>query len=307
MQNWNLIVEQQISSTLLRMGYVGSKGTHLLQGTPVNPGIYSPTATAANLNQRRIYQPIGALTLDTDAASSRYNSLQVTVQKRLSHGFSILGNYTWSKSIDNVSGANGNTDTSGPDPFNLSRNLGVSDFDIRHRVVVSGIYELPSFRNHAALIQGALGGWQANYIVSSRSGLSDTVLSGSDNAFSGVAGQFADLTGQMPYLPSGRSKADKVANWFNKGAFRTNALGTVGTGSRNTLRQPASTWNVNFSLFKKFPVYREAQLQFRAEAFNLLNHANLGGANVTVNSPNFGRISTASDPRILQFALRLAF
>lgn len=308
MQNWNAILEQQIGSTLLRIGYVGSKGTHLLTGTQINAGVYAPGATTTNINARRPYQPIGTLTYDTDTAWSRYNSLQVTVQKRMSHGFSILGNYTWGKSIDIVSGAMGNTDTSGPDPSNPLKNKGVSDFDIRHRMVVSGIWELPSLRGHNAIVRGVLGGWQTNYIFSNRTGVNDTVLSGSDNAASGVAGQFADVVpGQLQYLPKGRSKSDRIAKWFNTSAFTANAVGTPGNSSRNIIRDPASTLNLNFSLFKKFPIYHESTLQFRAEAFNLLNHANLGAPNLTVNSANYGKITTASDPRIMQLALRLAF
>lgn len=308
MQNWNAILEQQIHGTLLRIAYVGSKGTHLLTGTQINAGVYGPGATTSNLNARRPYQPLGTITYDTNSAWSRYNSLQVTVQRRLLHGFSVLANYTWGKSIDIVSGAMGNTDTSGPDPSNPLKNKGVSDYDIRHRFVVSGLWELPTLRGKNPVVKGILGGWQANYIFSGRSGLSDTVLSGSDNALSGVGGQFADVVpGQLPYLSKGRTKSERIAKWFNTAAFTANAAGTVGNGSRNTIRLPASTLNLNFSVFKKFPVYKSTSLQFRAEAFNLLNHANLNGPNMTVNSANFGRITTASDPRIMQLALRLAF
>ncbi|MBS1813305.1 MAG: TonB-dependent receptor [Acidobacteria bacterium] len=309
MQNWNLILEQQISnSTLARIAYVGTKGTHLITGTDINAGVYGPGATAANINSRRPIQPLGVLVYDTDSASSHYHSLQATLQRRFAHGFSILANYTWSRAMDNVSGGNGNTANSGPDPHHPERNIGLSDFDIRHHFVASGIYELPSFKNRNVVVRSVLGGWQANYIVNIRSGLSDTVVSGTDNAFSGVGGQFADVVpGQLPYLDKGRSKTDKIAKWFNTGAFTTNAIGTVGNGSRNTMRLPGYS-NVNLSIFKKFPLYKEAKLQFRAEAFNLFNHANLGSPNLSANSANFGRISsTSGDPRIMQLAVRINF
>jgi hypothetical protein len=307
MQNWNLIAERQLASdVLIRVGYVGSKGTHLLQSAEINPALFGPGANAANINARRIYQPIAGLQLGTNSAWSRYHALQTTLQKRWSRGFSILTNYTWSKSIDPLSSSNGNTAGTGPDPFNYSRNIGVSDFDVTHRLVASAIWESPSLKGKPAVVRQLLGGWQSTGIFAANTGLADTVVSGVDNAFSGVGGQFADLTGQPWKISGDRSKGDQILRWFNTGAFRTNAIGTVGTGGRNQLRDPGK-WNVDFSLLKAFTLHEELKLQFRAEAFNLFNHANLGAPTLTVNSPNFARISTATAPRIMQFALRLAF
>lgn len=308
MQNWNLILEQQVAKTLLRIAYVGTKGTHLITGTDINSGIYAPGANTSNIDARRPYKPIGQLVYDTDSASSHYHSLQATLQRRLSHGFSILANYTWSRAMDNVSGGNGNTANSGPDPLHPERNIGLSDFDIRHRLVVSGVYETPSLKGRNAVLRTVLGGWEASYLVSARSGLSDTVVSGTDNAYSGIGGQFADVVpGELPYLSKDRSKADKIAMWFNTAAFTTNAIGTVGNGSRNTLREPGYS-NVNLSVFKRFPIYKRAKLQFRVDAFNLFNHANLGNPNLSANSANFGRISaTSGAPRIMQLAARITF
>lgn len=305
-QGWNLIAEHQIGNTLLRIGYVGSRGTHLMRGLEINPGIYSPTATASNLNSRRPYQPLGAITLGQDATSSSYNSLQLTIQKRWSHGFSILANYTYGKSLDAVSSSIANGDSAGPDPSNPNHNYGPSDFDVAHSVAVSGLWQLPTFAHRGVLVRQTLGGWQTNYLVQARTGLPDTALSGVDNALSGVGGQWADVTGQPVGLPGGRSKTAKIAEWFNTAAFQTNAKGTVGNAGRYTFRDPGS-WNVNFSLFKTFPLVDRLALQFRAEAFNLFNHANLGAPNASFNSTNFGKISTAGDPRIMQLALRLSF
>ena len=123
---------------------------------------------------------------------------------------------------------------------------------------------------------------------------------------SGVGGQFADLTGTDWRLSGDRSKGEQIRSWFNTAAFTRNAIGTVGTGGRNQLRDPGR-WNVDYSLFKGFPVAERVTLQFRAEFFNVLNHANLGGPVVGVNNPNFGVINNATEPRIVQLALRLAF
>ena len=307
MQNWNVIVERQfLGDWLLRTGYVGSKGTRLLMTAEINPAIYSSTANASNVNQRRIYQPIGGLQLATTNAWSTYHSLQVTAQKRWSHGFTVLSNYTWSKSIDPLSSSNGNGHSTGPDPFDYNRNQGPSDFDIPHRLVISGLWETPGFRTQPAWLRAIAGGWQNNFIFTAQQGVPLTILSGVDNNFSGVAGQFADLTGVDWRLPNGRSKAEEIAQWFNPAAFRTNALGTIGTGGRNQLRDPG-LWNLDYSLFKTFPVYERVSLQFRGELFNALNHTNLLSPVASVNNVNFGRINAARSPRIVQLALRLSF
>ncbi len=171
---------------------------------------------------------------------------------------------------------------------------------------MSGIYESPGLTNRSMIVRQLLGSWQNNFIFTAGTGLPTTVVSGVDNAFSGIGGQFADLTGQSWEPESDRSKDEQIRSWFNTGAFRTKAIGTIGTGGRNQLRDPGR-WNIDYSLFRSFPLAESVSLQLRAEAFNVLNHANLGPANVTVNSANFGRISSASSPRILQFTLRLAF
>src|SRR5262249_31411269 len=129
---------------------------------------------------------------------------------------------------------------------------------------------------------------------------------GVNNALDGEPGDFADYNGSAWKLGGGRARKDEIAKWFNTGAFTVNALGTIGTGRRGQLRAPG-LWNLDYSLFKTFPVNERVQLQFRSEFFNLLNHPNLGVPNVTVTSPTFGRITTALDPRILQFALKVVF
>ena len=109
-----------------------------------------------------------------------------------------------------------------------------------------------------------------------------TVLSGVDNALMGIGGNFADLTGQDWRLPEVRSRGDQIGAWFNRGAFRTNAIGTIGNGGRNQLRGPGG-WNLDYSLFKNFFAFTErAKLQIRGEMFNVFNHARLGNPVNTV-------------------------
>jgi len=307
MQNWNFVVEQQVfGDLLLRGAYVGSKGTKLINSPEVNPAIYGPGATAANVNQRRIYQPIGGLQVGEPTGWSKYQSAQFTVQKRFNHGFSILANYTISKSTDISSYATIEGNSAGPDPFNFNNNRGLSDFDMPQRLVVSGIVEHPRFQGLNPVLRGIIGGWQSNFIFTAVAGTPITVASGVDNALMGIGGNRADLTGEAINLPSGRSRGDQIQAWFNTKAFKTNAVGTIGQIGRNTLRAPGA-WNADYSAFKEFNLVERARLQFRGEFFNLFNHTRLGGPNTTVTSTAFGKISSAYEPRIVQLGLKFIF
>ncbi len=133
-----------------------------------------------------------------------------------------------------------------------------------------------------------------------------TIRSGADNNYDGVSGDFADYKGGAWQLGKDRPKQQQIARWFNTSVFAANTAGTIGTARRGQLRSPGDS-NLDYSLFKNFQITERKRLQFRSEFFNVLNHANLGTPGTTVNSPSFGIISSASDPRILQFALKMIF
>lgn len=306
MQQWNMVVEKQfLSDSLVRVAYVGSKGTHLLSNGEVNPALYGPGATASNRDARRRFQPIGSLTLTSGGGWSRYNSLQVTGQRRYSKGFSVSGNYTYSKSIDNSSFCQGDGPCLGPNPFNWNDNRGPSDFDITQRFVVSGIVDHPRLDHWNPVLRTLLGSWQSNFIYSAQSGVPLNIVSGVNNSLNGVGNDFADLTGD-DWRRSYASKTDKIAQYFNRAAFKVNAVGTTGTGRRNQLRSPG-LWNVNYSVFKNFRASERLNVQFRGEFFNILNHPNLQAPNNSVSNTSFGRITSADEPRIAQLGLRLTF
>jgi hypothetical protein len=313
-QSWNVLVEQQLRpSLLLRMAYVASKGTRLLDSVEQNAAIYkagqcgsTPCSTVANENSRRPHQPIGPLELGLPDGFSTYNSLQITMDKRLSHGVSVLGNYTWSKSLDNNSYSSIEGSQAGPDPSNLSLNRAVSDFNVPQQLVASAIVRSPELTGTNRVIRSLLGGWQNNLIFTMKSGTPFSILSGVDNALSGVAGQWATYRGGGYYLPNPGNKKQRIAKWFNTSAFTANAIGTVGTPLRNRLSGPGY-FDLDYSLFKTLPLSDRVGLQLRGELFNALNHPNLGVPNATANSTLFGQISTAGDPRIVQIAARIQF
>ena len=224
----------------------------------------------------------------------------------MADNFSFEVNYTFSKSIDEVSADTTPQNASQTVPMNRRLNRGVSDFDQTHRLVASHVWTLPSLRQQNALARGVLGGWQFSGITTIRSGGPFSVSSGTDRALSGLGSSFADLVGN-PFLDNGRSRADRIDRYLNTAAFAPAALGTFGTSPRNLMRGPGAA-SFDFGLMKLFPVTERARLQFRAELFNAFNTPRLGGPNTNVNTPaRFGRIESAGDPRIVQFALKLAF
>jgi hypothetical protein len=304
LQSWHVTIERQIRpSWTVRVAYAGSKGTALLQGWQMNAAPYIPgQSTRLNLAERQPFAPEFSDVLYVDSTgNSSYNSLQVTLDKRFSSGFTILTNYTWSKAIDFGSGGG----TRWPDysnPFDWGHDRGLSDFHHEHNFVTSWLWELPQINSQSKLAKGILGGWNINGVLSLQSGAPFSIQAGRDNSLSGVGSDRADLVGD----PSRSGGGDPLRKWFNTDAFAPNGPGTFGTSGRNILFAPGLA-NLDVSLVKNFRLREAATLQFRAESFNLFNHPNFGRPSNSLTSGTYGRITSAGEPRILQFALKLRF
>lgn len=305
LQAYNISIEREIfPSYLVRVAYAGSKGSHLAIVREANAAVYAPGATTSTTNQRRPLAPVfGSIASVEATGSSTYNSLQTTLDKRFSRGFSILASYTLSKSVDESS-ENKQTGVVQTNPYDLSFDRGLANFHHRHRFTASFVYEIPG-KYSQKFANALIGGWNLTGILTMQSGAPFTVFSGVDNARSGTGGQFADRIGD-PNLPGNRTRGERIQRWFNTAAFAPNALGTFGNAGRNTLIGPGFN-SLNMGLHKNFPIRENVKLQFRFEAFNVLNNVNLNPPNSTQSSSLFGRITSAGDPRILQFALRLTF
>lgn len=304
LHSYNLSFERELIPTYtLRVAYAGSIGRRLSMVREMNAAVYTVGATTATTNARRPLGPaFGSMASVEPTGKSEYNSFQVTLDKRFAKNFSVLANYTLSKSMDHSS-ENKQTGIVQINPYDIDFDWGLSNFDHRHRFTTSALYALPSFSDR--LVNAFVGGWNLTGILTMQSGPPFTVVSGVDNARSGTSNQIGDIVGD-PNLPSGRTRGEQILKWFNTGAFTTNALGTFGNAGRNTLTGPGYT-SLDMGLHKSFPIVENVKVQFRFEAFNVLNNVNLNLPNSTVTSSNFGRITTAQDPRILQLALRLTF
>jgi hypothetical protein len=315
---WNLTFERGIGlSWLVRAGYMGSHGTHL-DGSgdqesgylELNPATYIPgQSTEANTQQRRPYQGFSDILEEDAAINSNYDALQLTLQKRLSHGLSFLANFTWSRSLNDFApnlepgglGTNscgcGRYFDYGPDPG-----------DVNKVIRISGNYNLPHapFKGVADKI---INGWSLTGMENWQTGFPFTVFSEDDNSFSAIGADRANLTGpslRSAVLSTGRSHAQMVKEWFNTADFGPNPVGTFGNTGKNVLRGPRY-FDSDLALLKSSKINERVTLDFRAEFYNALNNVNFNMPDDGLTDSNFGQITSAQDPRILQMGLKASF
>jgi hypothetical protein len=315
--NWNLSLERQLPySVLARAAYVGSHSSHLTETLNLNP---APVGGG----NRRLNAIAGAplfsdIQVDLQDINSNYQSLQMSAERRLSGGLTILGSYTWSKSIDDlpplagVTGFDVYSARPWDDPLRHEFDRGPSEFDHTHRFVVSYVWKLPALAKSNGLVRHALGAWQLSGLVSAQTGRPITILSGVNNSGTGIGQDRANIVGEAygSGACAGSTKACK--DWLNPASFVANPVGTFGNLGKGSLRFPgAFTWDMAFT--KNFPFTERVSLQFRAEFFNIFNRVNFDETTATGNfskvssKGNFGALQQAGDPRIGQLALKLFF
>jgi len=242
-----------------------------------------------------------------NAGFSHYNALQMTLEKRMSHGFSLVANYTRSKTTDNQS-TDVQLSLTNPDPFDPNFNNGLANEDVPNAFFLSGVGELPTLKSAPRWVRAIEGGWGLSGILTWANGQPFTVTSGQDNSRSGVNLDRADLApGVSPFLTAPSSRSQELSEYFNTSAFTVNALGTFGDSPRNVLRNP-NYLNVDASLQRMFPLTKRVHLKFRVEEFNATNHVHFSQPGANASAPTtFGKITSAGDPRILQLVGRLEF
>ncbi len=304
LQQWNIGAQHQLADWLLTASYLGNHSSHLWRATELNYAVYSPGATTATTNARRFlvlrnpaygafYGTIGQL---DDTGRANYDGLLVSAQKRLKGGLSALVNYTLSKCMSDPA----TTELTGPtivDPTNPNLDYSACDSDRRHVVNVSGVWHTPVFSNPT--VNAIFGDWQIAPLVRWQSGGPYTVTTGVDNALSGTGGQRAVQLSDDIY------GAKTVDNYLNAAAFGSPLAGTYSTLKPNAFYGPSRLQN-DLALTRNFKVSTKT-FQFRWEVFNVMNTTNLANPTSALNSSNFGRILSAGDPRIMQFAFKFDF
>jgi len=315
MQHWNINIEREMwRRSIFEVAYVGSKGTKLLTARDINqpqPGALPPGLPLVPRPNPR-FDDIDLL---ESRANSNYNALQARFQQRLTRGFSALASYTWAKSIDDAS----NFFTSAGDPnfpqnsYNVSAERGRSNFDVRHRLSVSYSYLFPLGKGHPYLADSGwvttlLTGWETFGIVTLQSGRPFTValLPEIDNSGTGRSILGFGANDRPNAVGSPTLSSPTPERWFNTAAFSFPVPGTFGNAGRNVLDGPGYQ-NINASLVKNTGLTERVTLQFRAEFFNLFNHPNFNLPDNFLGSPTFGVISSAREPRHIQFGLKLLF
>jgi hypothetical protein len=248
-------------------------------------------------------------------AYSRYNALLAKLEKRFSNGLSLLASYTYGHALDNASDANLGSAHAGDtfrDPRHLDWEYGNSDFDVRHRFVFSGIFDIPFGKDRkfgsvaSPALNALLGGWQLNGIWTLQTGYWFTPFGVNDSCFcndgnanslrpDAVAGQNPNSGPNTPY------------EWFNVNAFNVDVPdGRHGNAGRNTILGPAFK-NLDFGLHKDFLIREQIRLQFRGEFFNIFNQTNFAPPDTNYNDDTVGQILSTRGPREIQLALKLIF
>ena len=329
-QNWNFGIQRSLfDSYLVEVRYVGSKSTRLPRNLEANPAVFGPGANAQNADRRRLYAncPANGAACDfstiamlSNITNSTYHAAQASVSRRFAAGFAMNVSYWYSKTLDYLSAMNLSGSAAKPlsgendlaqNPFNLAAEHGPSLFDARHRFVASGTYELRLAASRPAALRAAANGWQLNGIMSHNSPspftVSDTAnvsLQANSPPISGFAASRPNLVGDPNAGPH------TVDRWINAAAFQrldpVTQAGQFGNAGRNIARGPAFT-NLDLSLTRAFALRESVRLQFRAEVFNVANHANFGLPVADMNSSNFGRILSAAPPRLMQFGFKVVF
>lgn len=365
-QQWNLNVQHQFTSnTVVTVAYAGSKGTHLtdqrdfnqlfplpaslnpylpgqvissndcnnltVNGNPVTgQALTNLNVACGNIpaNNLRPVAGFGTITGLEDQANSIYNAMQVSARRNVGRLTLSLA-YTWSHSIDDSSDR---YDTNFVNSYDLRANRASSNFDQRHVLNISWVYDVPFF-TQTGFLHAAFGGWQWSGLMTYQTGTPFSVTNGGaygDNAGVGNGvgtGSYVDIIGN-PFAKPSQSGVTGLPGplLFNPAAFAEPTGLTFGDAGRNILNNPTRT-NFDMGLFKHFPLRSEQRaIEFRAEAFNVFNHTQWSGVNnsascyqgpnnspgdpscfTTANATNFLLPSGAHNPRILQLGMKLIF
>ena len=316
-------IQRQITPNwALEAGYLGGMSRHLQGFQDVNQSIPGTGSVAS----RAPYPGFSNIQLVQDGGTGNYNSLGIKATRRFSQGFSVIGSYTWAKSIDTTSGIrNQGFDTLYPqNSYCLSCERGLSSFDTRHRLITSVLYDLPVGNGRPLnitnpVLSAIIGGWEAGGILTLQSGMPGTLtIGGIDNASTGAGGyDRPNFTGISPYVSN-----PTPSRYWNLAAFTEAPPGQFGNVGRNSIEGPGII-GFDAEVHKQFRMpYKEGHvLQFRFEAFDALNHPNWQMPNLNILAgaaqpgmpnraahQNFGVVTATSTPmRQIQLGLKYMF
>ncbi len=324
-QQWSLEIQRQVSAdSVFSIGYVGTKGTHLIGAIDINevppgaaaaaglvpPGGYITAGIRPRLNILRPYRGYNAVNMVESWFNSNYNGLQTSFNKRFGRSGTLGLAYTWSK---NITDNNSDRSNAPANSYNFKADRGLATLDRRHVLTASYVYPLPFFRNMHNAASYVLGGWELSGVITWNTGLPAPISSstGNDAGGLGAANNASSLAGYRPDVvgdPNSGANIRNIYQWFNIVAFQEVPVGAnrPGNSGRFIIQTPGiSRWD--FSVFKEFPIYERVKVQLRGESFNFLNHTNFNAPNTTYGNTNFGKILGARDPRQIQLGAKIVF
>ena len=342
--NYNVNIQRELpSNMILQVSFVGSAGRHLImayEGNPITPAGQASCLADSTCIANRVYQHylypdhsyvpgdiFASVGTQASVGVSNYNSLQVTLNKKFSHGLYFTTSYVWSHALDDASGfENSGFGARGMNPYNFNLNYGDSAYDARHRFVATYTYEIPNLHNNVHWLPTPLvGGWQVTGITTLQTGFPITV------ADTGFRSLFCDAfsfyacpdtanvlgTVNTNYDPRTTSFVNKTLNpnnttpassnyWFNPNDFARAPYGVFGDAGRNFFHGPG-IFNTDMSLVKTITFTENYRVELRADAFNVFNHTQFSGPVSNIASGNFGGIFAAAAGRIVQLGARVYF
>jgi carboxypeptidase family protein len=304
LHQWNVSAQRQFGQWLLSASYLGNHSSHLWRATELNPAVFVAGATTGNTNQRRLLirqnpvegQFYGTIGHVDDTGRGNYHGMLLSAQRRLRNGFSALANWTLSKCMSDPA----TTEITGPtitDPNNPDLDYSYCSSDRRHVLNFSVVARTPNFDNPTLNV--ILSDWQVSPLIRWQSGNRSSITTGVDNALTGMGGQRAVQILDDPY---GSGAPD---DYLNRAAFTSPATGTYSDLKPFSVVNPSRFQN-DLAITRTFRV-ATSNLQFRWEIFNVVNSVNYNAPTTALNSANFGKILSAGDPRIMQFAFKVDF
>ena len=315
-QSYHFTIQRELAKdTLLDVAYVGNHGVHLMILGDYNQAVPNQPDQNLTLQQRRPIPNFAYIEVAYGAGWSNYNALQVKLEKRYSQGLYLLNSFTWSKSIDIASGhlETADGDNSRVNFANPNADKGLSSYDQPFNDTLSIVWDAPYGKSHRfgananPFLQGALGGWQLSFINTMTSGLPINLTYSPTPQFQvSTAPNYRPNISGDPVTPEGQRTTN---NYLNKNtvSIPTDPSHPWGTAGRNIARG-YPLYQLDLGLHKQFPLWSETRrLEFRAEAFNLLNQTNFMAPNSSVSSTAYGSITSTFPARQLQFALKLEF
>jgi hypothetical protein len=328
--DWNLSVQQEFQPlhSVFQLSYVGAHGIHNWWVLDINQPVVGALTNnpGINVNYLRPYKGFASIQQEQSGVNSSYHSLQASWITRFRSGSTLGIAYTFGKSMDNSS----NYRDIVPDAYNQSNLWGPSEYDVRNALIVNYLYTVPFFQGQRNLLGETLGGWEISGSAQFQTGNPCGV--GTNNDYAGVGefgsfgcgteGEFWVKNGTPTHLGNFAGASGKGGKWFatTNGAgnpiYTTPPAGTFNLqhGVRNNIYEPGLQ-NWNLALIKSFPAFKETAFEFRAEAYNFINHPNLapfgqtGALNLTPTSSQFGEVTGKSptNPRTLQVGARYRF